>query len=625
MTDLEERIKEAAQSYYQDGSTSLSDEQFDSLMDQLRAEQPDSELLSQIGWGYQVSDTPGEKFQHRYGLVGSLKKVHDWNEMRFKGSIVVDISPKLDGLSCVAYYTNGKLTRALTRGDGTTGIDITEKIKYIIGDKVFNDRFNGGVRGEIIMTNPSWIRFKETHPEAKNSRNSAAGLIGNKDVVDDLAFLDFVPYTIVGLDSLEKNELSGLDFVTWMDLSLTNHFVMVTPRKRIDIDEDNFLQQFEILKDEWSELFPIDGLVITTNVSFNGSDITYESIAFKFPSESKETKVIKVEWNPSKSGYLIPTVWFEPIELGGSINQKVTGFNLKSIMDNMIGPGAIITVSKRGEVIPNWDSVIKPATNMDLPVFCPSCGAELITEGVHLKCVNRDCGNASDQDLAIWLEFLAPIDGFGTTLKFKYLEQLFDGRLPSVDELMDPQRLKFMFVGQLGAHDKLFNEMIRRLTYGPFELVTAIRALNIPRFGDKNADKLAQRADIVKESIVRPEYFQVSRDYVAKDVGEANADALAEHCEKFRRLRYISDRIIWEQPKPQGEIKGKVAITGKLSVKRDIFEKELKTAGYIPGNMAKDTKYLITDDPNSSSSKNKQASDWGVEKISEFEFRKRYI
>lgn len=189
MTELEHKIEQAAQKYYTDGSSELTDAEFDALVDQLRSENPDSELLKTVGWGYKVSkdNTPGQKYIHKYGKAGSLDKAYNFDEINLMLTMSeVDISAKLDGLSVVLYYESGKLVQALTRGDGTFGIDITPKVMNIIDDKLQDNWFSGAVRGEIIMSYDNFKRFQELHPEAKNPRNSAAGLINNKQVSEDL-------------------------------------------------------------------------------------------------------------------------------------------------------------------------------------------------------------------------------------------------------------------------------------------------------------------------------------------------------------------------------------------------------------------------------------------------------
>lgn len=199
MSDLELKIKEAAQKYYTDGSSDLSDDEFDRLIEQLRVENPQSLLLKKTGWGYSVESdsTSGMKYKHKYGIAGSLDKCRTWEEVKpvFRDQFV-DISLKLDGISVLLYYRDGKLYQALTRGDGEIGIDITDKVLEIgiLTDTTRyteypciprdDDRthFTGAVRGEIVMSFSNFDKYKELHPEAKNPRNATAGIINKKSV-----------------------------------------------------------------------------------------------------------------------------------------------------------------------------------------------------------------------------------------------------------------------------------------------------------------------------------------------------------------------------------------------------------------------------------------------------------
>ena len=158
-----------------------------------------------------------------------------------------------------------------------------------------------------------------------------------------------------------------------------------------------------------------------------------------------------------------------------------------------------------------------------------------------------------------------------------------------------------------------------------FSLVSALRALNIPRIGEVTSAKLAQFPDLVQASFYAGDNF--SEDLVRTlqaAIGEANTESWVSHHSKIRRLGIIHEFIDWSAPSTSAD-KGKVAITGKLSVKRSDFEKELRSAGYTPGDISKDTKFLITDDPLSSSSKNKKADQWGIVKVTEEQFRSKYM
>ena len=164
-----------------------------------------------------------------------------------------------------------------------------------------------------------------------------------------------------------------------------------------------------------------------------------------------------------------------------------------------------------------------------------------------------------------------------------------------------------------------FRKMFNALFTNKVKLSSAIQALNIPRFGEVTSIKAAQYPEMILDLMEGKAY---NTDKLR--IGDANFESMVANVDKFRQLNHIKEQIMWEG-QPSVEPKGKVAITGKLSVKRSVFEEELRNAGYIPGNIAKDTKFLITDDPNSNSSKNAKADEWGIQKITEEEFRQNYM
>lgn len=638
MTELELKIKEAAQKYYTDGSSDLTDAEFDELVDQLRKENPESELLKRTGWGYSITNdtTPGKKYLHRYGEAGSLEKCRTWDEIRpeYKSN-PIDISAKLDGLSVVLYYKDGVLDQALTRGDGRVGIDITDKIKVILGDSIPDKAFTGGVRGEILITNDSFKEFQKIHPEAKNPRNSAAGLINGKEITDDFKYLNVVVYSVVGADSwYPEGAMIPMSKVRkW----LRSNFRLTAPNmSTIHINSITFLENFDKLRAMWSKTYPIDGLVLTLNHARYepGNCVIQQSQAFKFKSETAFTEVLEVEWNMSKTGYAVPRVRVEPVQLAGTTVQYCTGYNAKYILDNNLDVGAIVEIEKRGEIIPNINNVVAVAHHAYLPKFCPCCSCELQWEGVHLACKNPCCGNSVSKDTMIWTNVLAPVDNLGESLKEKFFTEMYSD-VPTIEDLMSNEptayqnapygsqayRMKLMF-------DKLFGDKAIKLT-------DAIKALNIPRFGDVNADNLSQYPEHVKSLMELAcdgscadgmKLLSLFNDLMVK-IGVANTKSLERNMDKIARLSFIQKRIDWSTPTVESvsESKGKVAITGKLSVKRSEFERELKAAGYTPAEISKDTKFLITDNPDSLSSKNKKADAWGIVKITEREFRQKYM
>ena len=633
---LESSIKKYAQQYYEDGSSPVSDAEFDALVDELRALNPNSEVLK-VGWGYDVSkdSTPGAKCPHKYGDVGSLTKCRTWKEIGQElTQAPIFLSLKLDGISVVLYYERGSLVQALTRGENNIGIDITDKVLYVDDSlsHIKDDTFTGAVRGELLMSYDNFDKFKELHPNAENARNSTAGLKNANGITPDLKFLDVVVYTVIGDTGVvsypyDPSSCLTIDqIITW----LRQNFRHVAPYAYNQLTEDEYKKYMDQLRSEWYGIYPADGIVLTKNeVGYdkNTFEVTYIAKAFKFPAESKNTEVLDVEWSLSKSRYLIPKVKLDTVRLSGTSVSYCTGYNAKYIQDNNISPGAVVEVEKRGEIIPNINKVVLSG-QAQLPTHCPDCGEELVWEGVHLKCPNSECSNADRQDLSIWLENIAHVDGLGDAIKFKFLEDIYGEDL-SIEIVMNPESANQSFImGSRSGHKKLISDMFKKL-YGQdnskINLVDALVALNIPRLGSITAAKLAKYPKFV-DTLMR--CSDLSSEFwatLAAHIGLANRDSVKAHSWKFKRLNYIKDRIIWENSSLEEASKGKVAITGKLSIKRSEFEKELRAAGYDPAEISKDTKFLITDNPNSSSSKNKKADQWGIEKITEQEFRNRYL
>lgn len=659
LTPLERTIKLTAQLYYQDGSSPLSDPEFDKLVEQLKRENPGSEILSKPSFGYSIDEdsTPGGKFPHRYGRIEGLGKAYSWIELpkQFKTTHLYE-SPKLDGMSVAMYFIRGKLDQALTRGDYNSGKDVTAKVKMIIGDSISNPYFTGGVRGEIIMSKKNYELYQGCHEDVKNARNVVAGIINSKDITEDIKYLDIVVYTILADESQKLNTVGdmisynntvGIDCI-YQFLKL--NFMHVAPYSPLaTVSGDKFEKVMDRNKAAWDSTYQyeIDGVVLcipTVNINDKGEFI-YDEIAYKFKSEIAETVVEGIEWNMSKTHYAVPKIIVREVTLDGTSVTKATGFNAKYIKDNHIVPGAIVEIEKHGEIIPNVNKVIATDTSKDCLInTCPECGQPLEWSGVHLMCKNPICGNAVLQDALIWIDTLAPLDNFGDKLRIKWLSKYLGDNI-SVEAIIRHPELKEMSKFHrshsasplISKQLLLFSKMLDILYTGRFKLSDAIKALNIPRFGDITSEKFAKYPDLVKMCIrcgcdikmiggIDKEVHDQLKVDLENSIGLANADSVMKNLEKFARLTAIDSRVDFDNSRSSpSTIRGRVAITGKLSVKRSEFEKELRSYGWEVGEISKDTDFLITDNPNSSSSKNKKADQWKINKITEYEFRSRFM
>lgn len=631
MSLLQDKLIKAAQAYYTDGTSEMTDEEFDKGLEELKKEDPTNPIITQVGHGYDVNkDTTGRKVKHRY-FAGSLSKCHNWQEFPkdFKQNRgeAFGLSVKLDGLSSVMYYEKGELVQALSRGDGQVGIDITEKVKKIEPDfiSISDKTFTGAVRGEILMKDSRFADFKKIHPDATNSRNSATGLINGKYIEDsDLKFLNIFVYTVIGNEDPTCKWVENYkDMMRWLDHQFHGHMVRWAIRS---IHEMLFEDTMRNFNDEFVYDLPCDGIVITRPIIHHeGNDVKYDAVAFKFEAQSDTTEVVDIEWSLTKTKYLVPRVKVKPVFLSGANIQYATGFNAQFIVDSGLGRGAVIQIMRSGEVIPYIKKVIKPV-QAAVPARCPFCDAELVWNGVHLQCPNPDCGDAVIQDLLIWSKNIAPTMGLGDKLILDYFfDEFYEPSIESVynhGEINNVETDSILYNKWLGMYNSLFTNKV--------SIEVALKAINIPRLGDINSAKLARRPDLVKmiyEHAAKGTSLAVTELIdLSSYIGTANTEAIVSNIDKFENLKFIYNNIIWEAEKPaEGEIK-KVAITGKLSVKRSDFETELKAKGFIASDsITAETFALITDDPNSSSSKNAKATKLGITKITESEFREKYL
>lgn len=632
-TERRAKILEASQAYYTDGTSPLTDAEFDALLEEERKENPNSDLLD-VGHGFDVNLVSGKKFPHKYGIVGSLPKCHNWSEFpkSLKG-IKIATTLKLDGISCVMYYNNGLMYQALTRGTDGVGIDITDKVQKIVPNyfRIPNSEFTGAVRGEILMPYSEYEKFLAVHEDAKNPRNTTSGLIGMKEISEDLKYLRIIVYTVIGIESKQTYPFPLYPFSDYYSMHdwLVDNFGkdnVVHIGKDIFEDDKSFIKEMEFRRNIWYDEFPADGIVITSNdIKFEsaaqGTAVEYEATAFKFPAETKITTITGIEWNLSKTKCLIPTILVEPVELSGATVSRAAGCNAKMVRDKYWGSYAKVKITRANEVIPYIEETIEPATP-DFPYECPVCGAELVWEGVHLKCPNPDCSDMKIQDLLVWCNNIAPTDGLGDTLKIKFFEELHNNYIKdsfhkqfeiSIEGVYDYNET----IIAKGAQEKLFALMLYDLKHNEVSIVSALKALNIPRLGDATADLLSHYPEDISQ-LMQGEI----PDNLAYKIGNANAESISRNIKKFARLNYIKSNLVYCDTSSNNS-RIKVAITGSLSIARKDFEKLLNDNGFVLGDITKDTKYLITNEL-SSSSKSKKATAMNIPVISEEEFRSKY-
>ena len=426
-----ELLNNAADAYYNTGTPIMSDAEFDALEHQMRGIDPSNAYFLKVG-----SDVRGDKVVLPFPL-GSLDQVHagefeKWcNTVNLK-STEMAITDKLDGMSIfVVYDYVGNLKIALTRGDGYVGKDITRHIRKMhIPQKATP---NLKVRGEIIIPID---KFNEANSSGKlgrefqNARNYSAGQI-NKEVCDAIfvEICDVVVYEVI--DDMDKSKQ--------IDLLKSNNFITpaITMMAGGNITDEKLAGLLATAKD--TSPYELDGIVIDVNSVVDRNAIPLRESSsinpvyakkFKINGAAVETQVVAVHWNISKHGYLKPRVEFEPVQLSGVTITFASGFNAKFIKEHGIGPGAVVRITRSGDVIPYIESVATPATPL-LP-DATTVGAMHWSENDIDLILDDDHDDATIQQM---ISFFTSIEV--PKLKSGNIEKLFNGGFTSIESVIN--------------------------------------------------------------------------------------------------------------------------------------------------------------------------------------------
>ena len=588
-------IPSYAQSYY-DGEPEISDEEFDALVDELREIDPENEILTSVGWGAKTKTSWGhlEERRHSFHVKGLGKEksqdIYDMDSY-LKGAC---ISTKLDGISAVAYYSQGNLQYVLTRGDGFTGLDISDNLKNCNGLlKTIPDSTISWVRGELVI--PKEIAENSNY---SNARNMVAGLANSKEVTDYHKHINFLAYSycsdgveVIGKEKFEK--LEDLCFNTPCYCQLSGD------KKYSDIQHWFDYTTFEKAK---SYPFLSDGIVVE-----QGDRIW----AIKYPNEVKEVKVTGVEINCSDLGNLIPVICIEPTYIDGVTITRTSGFNFKAIKDAQIGPGAIIKLKQANEVIPHWEGTVKSGDYSEPTEWE---GQPTYWKGVNLR-VDLDKTKVIIYSL---IACKAP-KGFARAKILDLITAYSLNTFTDLSELpkgVNNKPLKEVFSP---AFISMAEETVRGMAEG-WTISEIISSCQIPNVGDVACSMLEEYytgnervfyTDVAEGIIPDLDY----PTYLVPEGLKNNAKTLSS------LLSYIKVRVAKAKSKPSSELIP-VCVTGKLSVSRGEFFK--KNADKIVEVDIKKAKYLITDNPNSGSSKNKTAQKLGIEILSEEQFYEKF-
>ncbi|MDR1596699.1 MAG: NAD-dependent DNA ligase LigA, partial [Treponema sp.] len=619
ITALEGLIQKYQKSYY-GGEAEIGDAEFDILWDELKALDPANPLFARVG----PEDTDGFPKARHLIPMGSQEKAANPEEFRAWAaktglgtgrSFIVQY--KLDGASLELQYEKGNLVRAITRGDGIMGDEITANARRMTGVvSALDAPFTGGVRGEVVMTREMW---RSKYTGKANCRNAANGIMRRKDGVgcEDLRLITY-DAAAQGDDAYFKDEKQKIKWLKKQGFEVTVTREFSDPEELI-----NYRAEMTALREKLP--VDIDGLVVKDPVT-DMADLRRprpeKQIAFKFELEIAFSILRSVEWSESGATYT-PIGVVDPVRLAGTTVQRANLNNPQMIRSLGLMIGSAVSVVKRGEIIPKIEGLAPdgglPAelapdekTEILFPDRCMACDTELVDGGTRLYCPNPGCPKRLLHRLEKWVSVL-DIRELGE----KLIRQLFDkGRVRQIAELytLEARELaEYERMGELSAA-----KVIRHIrTPRSLPLAAFVAGFDLEGVGETIMDKVAAAGFDTLKKLRSASVEELSAVY---GLGEITARTIAEGLNETAAEmdRVLSAGIIGIAPPPAADalpLRGKsFCFTGELVLmKRGEAEEKIKALGAsAKTSVVKDLSFLVTNNPESGSAKNKKARDLGV-------------
>ena len=587
---LEKEIQRHRELYYNE-QPEISDAKYDSLEDELKKLDPDNSILFRIGIDRSELFT---KVRHIIPMNSQDKvtqpgEFNKWAKKRNYKIFIVQF--KLDGISIELQYEEGIFQKAITRGNGEVGDNVSANVVKMKGFiPKLKEVFTGAVRAEIVLFHDI---YNKKYPDKQNCRNAAAGIVrrkdgfGSKDL--NLIYYDAVSTTHDVIFTTEIQKIKWLKeqhFPTV--LTKTAH----TPQEVVQVREDVINNVRATLN------YDIDGLVIKGR-EIDSEDMKrtkpIKQIAFKFQAEGIETTLLDVEWSISGHHYT-PVAIVEPVHLMGSNVSRASLANPNLIEDLKIMIGSEVFITKRGDVIPKIEYVIKTPPNakeIPIPTVCEVCDTSLINEGTQLYCPNDSCPKRAYYRLTRWIK----------TLNVKYFSEklmirpLFDsGKIQTIADLY---HLKVSVLTKLdGVKETSAKKALDNL-YAVTKVPIAkfIGGFAIENIGEDMVQKVVDAGFDTLEKIRRASTFQISQ---VEGFAEISGNQLTEGITKlYPQMKEVLDtnKIKIEVKEVGNKLEGMTfCFTGKLEImKRTEAEQFVKdNGGQTRSGVSKNLTYLVT-------------------------------
>ncbi len=644
MKELVAQLNAASKAYYAEDREIMSNFDYDRLYDELeQLEKETGVTLSNsptINIGYEaVEELPKERHESpmlSLGKTKSREELQDW--LQGKEAL---LSWKLDGLTVVLTYREGKLAKAVTRGNGEVGEVITNNARTFQNLPV-SIAYQGELvlRGEAVITYSDFEKINaeimEEEDKYKNPRNLCSGSVRqlNNEITAkrNVRFYAFALVKAEGVD-FSNSRRRQFSFLREQGFDVVEH-VLVKPET---IQEA--IAAFEKKVEGYD--VPSDGLVLSYDDIAYGQSLgrtakfPRDSIAFKWADELRETTLQEVEWSPSRTGLINPIAVFEPVELEGTTVSRASLHNISILRGLKLGIGDKITVYKANMIIPQIAENLTCSDNVEIPAACPVCGKETVVKSVNdtesLYCTNPACAAKKIKAFTLFVSRDAMnIDGLSEATLEKFISM---GFIHEFADLFHLSAHKEQIVEMEGFGEKSYAnleasvEKARKTT-----LPRLIYSLGIANIGLANAKMLCRQFDYRLDALMDADAEALGE---TEGIGEVIAAAFVAYMaqpENREMLARLAEELEIEIPETDAgslSLNGlSFVITGSLNhygSRNELKEEIEKLGGKVTGSVTSKTECLINNDVTSSSSKNKKAKELQVPILSEEEFIQKYV
>lgn len=638
MQELVELLNQAGKAYYQEAREIMSNYEYDALYEELVELEKELGIVfassPTVNVGYEVlSELPKERHESPMLSLDKTKEVSRLKE--FLGDQKALISWKLDGLTIVLTYRDGKLYKAVTRGNGEVGEVITNNAR-VFQNIPLSIQYTGELilRGEAVIGYRDFERInaliEDVDAKYKNPRNLCSGSVRqlNNEITAkrNVRFYAFSLVKAEGVDFKNSREVQ-MDWLAKQGFEVVEHY-MVTSE---DLEERVAFFSEKIIEND----FPSDGLVLVYDDIAYGQSLgrtakfPRDSFAFKWTDEVRETRLTEIEWSPSRTGLINPVAIFEPVELEGTTVSRASVHNLSIMEELELGIGDRIEVYKANMIIPQIAKNLTRSGNIEIPKICPVCqGAtevRKLNDAKSLYCTNPECQAKRVKSFALFVSRDAlNVDGLSEATLEKLIAHGFIHKYTDIFHL---DRYQEVIQTMDGFGEKSYANLMQSIEKArTTTLAKVIYALGISGIGLANAKMICKEFgnDLGKMmNATEEEMNQI------QGVGPVMANAFVTYFREEKHRTEVLD-LIKELHLPEEteevdlKLKDKVfVVTG--SVEHFANRKELQAVieqlgGKVTGSVTGKTDYLINNDVHSTSSKNKKAKELGVPILSEKDF-----